>query len=113
MISATAKELLLDRFGSKRALTEKEDLLTFGYDATPGLQGPPDIVLFPETTEEVGFIVTLANKERVPIIPRGSGTGLLIGGKAGQPVRAAYCASGRCRSSCHKVECGYPLRRSC
>ncbi len=84
MISNTAKKLLQDRFGAKRALTEKEDLMTFGYDATPGLQGIPDIVLFPETTEEVGFAVALANEEGIPIIPRGSGTGLSGGSIAPQ-----------------------------
>ncbi|NIQ94324.1 MAG: FAD-binding oxidoreductase, partial [Desulfuromonadales bacterium] len=71
-------------FGAKRALTEKEDLLTFGYDATPGLQGLPDIVLFPESSEEVGFAVALANQEGIPVIPRGSGTGLSGGSIAPQ-----------------------------
>jgi len=84
MLSVATKKLLLERFGSKRALTEKEDLLTFGYDATPGLQGIPEIVLFPETTEEVGFAVALANEEGIPIIPRGSGTGLSGGSIAPQ-----------------------------
>jgi len=84
MISAAAKKLLIERFGSDRALTEPEDLLTFGYDATPGLQGIPEIVLFPETNEEVGFAIALANSEGVPIIPRGSGTGLSGGSIAPQ-----------------------------
>lgn len=84
MIAERVKQQLLERFGPKRALTEKEDLLTFGYDATPGLQGLPEIVLFPESTEEVGFVVNLANKEGVPIIPRGSGTGLSGGSIAPQ-----------------------------
>ena len=84
MLSVATKKLLLERFGSKRALTEREDLLTFGYDATPGLHGIPEIVLFPETTEEVGFAVALANEESIPIIPRGSGTGLSGGSIAPQ-----------------------------
>ncbi|NIQ94818.1 MAG: FAD-binding oxidoreductase, partial [Desulfuromonadales bacterium] len=48
------------------------------------MQGVPDIVVFPETNKEVGFIVALANQEGVPIIPRGSGTGLSGGSIAPQ-----------------------------
>ncbi|PLX98250.1 MAG: glycolate oxidase subunit GlcD [Desulfuromonas sp.] len=84
MISAAAKKTLIERLGEKRVLTEKEDLLTFGYDATPGLQGVPDAVVFPETTEEVGFVIALASEEGMPIVPRGSGTGLSGGSIAPQ-----------------------------
>lgn len=36
----------------------------------------PDVVVWPETTEEVVEIVKLANRFRVPIVPRAAGTGL-------------------------------------
>lgn len=46
----------------------------------------PDFVVLPRTTEEVQEIVKLANRERVPIVPKGAGlalTGLVIPQKGG------------------------------
>jgi D-lactate dehydrogenase (cytochrome) len=37
---------------------------------------PPDAVVFPESTEEVGQVVSLCNKYKVPMIPFGTGTSL-------------------------------------
>jgi len=48
----------------------------YGYDATPGHRGRPDAVVFPTSTEQVREVVALAARERVPVIPRGSGTNL-------------------------------------
>jgi len=39
-------------------------------------EGIPDAVVFAHTTEEVSNILSLANHERFPVIPRGSGTSL-------------------------------------
>src|SRR5439155_13871533 len=36
----------------------------------------PDIVVIPGSTEEVQSVVRLANKYKIPITPRGAGTGL-------------------------------------
>ena len=38
--------------------------------------GMPDIVVFPNSTEEVSKIVKLCNREKIPFVPRGSGTSL-------------------------------------
>ena len=37
---------------------------------------PPDLVVFPESTEEVRSIVTLCHELRLPIVPFGAGTSL-------------------------------------
>ena len=34
----------------------------------------PDVIVFAKTTEEVSKIMSLANKEKIPVTPRGSGT---------------------------------------
>ncbi|MHA1145453.1 MAG: FAD-binding oxidoreductase [Candidatus Helarchaeota archaeon] len=44
--------------------------------------GPPDVIVKPKTTEHVVEIVKLANKYKIPIIPRGGGTGNASGSAA-------------------------------
>ncbi|MEN8687671.1 MAG: FAD-linked oxidase C-terminal domain-containing protein, partial [Desulfuromonadales bacterium] len=73
---------LIDKLGAKNVLHEKEDLLTFGYDATPEIQLLPDVVVFPTESEQVVEIVNFAREEGLPIVPRGSGTGLSGGSVA-------------------------------
>ena len=58
------------------------------YDRDPGLMAPhaPDYVVMPKTTDEVSQVVKLANKERIPVVPKGGGlalTGLVIPIKGG------------------------------
>jgi D-lactate dehydrogenase (cytochrome) len=36
----------------------------------------PDLVVFPETAEEVGAVLALASRERIPVVPFGAGTSL-------------------------------------
>ncbi|PLX83767.1 MAG: glycolate oxidase subunit GlcD [Desulfuromonas sp.] len=82
MLSAIAIQTLTDLLGVENVLHEKEDLLTFGYDATPQLHHLPDIVVFPTHTEQVAELVHFARDEGLPIVPRGSGTGLSGGSVA-------------------------------
>lgn len=42
-------------------------------------QEMPDYVIRPKTTEEVSEILQLANKEKIPVVPRGGGAGLMAG----------------------------------
>lgn len=57
-------------------ITEKETLLTYGYDGTAGFLEIPSAVIFPKTVEEVSALVRVAYELGVPLIPRGAGTGL-------------------------------------
>jgi glycolate oxidase len=61
---------------SERVLHEREHLLTYGFDGTAALSGEASVVVFPQTTEEVAEIVRYAAERGVPIVSRGSGTGL-------------------------------------
>lgn len=65
--------------GDQYVLTGKEDLLCYSYDATPGYSHMPDVVISPGTTEEVSKVLALANSEKIPVYPRGSGTNLSAG----------------------------------
>ncbi len=76
MISDIIKTALCQALGKENVISEKEDLLVLGYDATPGLHSAPDIVVYPTTTEAVQAAMQIARQYKLPITPRGSGTGL-------------------------------------
>ncbi len=40
---------------------------------------PPDVVVFPETTEQVSAVLKFATEHRIPVTPRGSGVGYVGG----------------------------------
>ncbi|MDP6606525.1 MAG: FAD-linked oxidase C-terminal domain-containing protein [Dehalococcoidia bacterium] len=67
--------------GREHVLHHPEDLVGFEYDATIE-RATPDAVVFPENAEEVAAIVEVARRHDVPIVPRGSGTGLAGGALA-------------------------------
>ena len=59
-----------------RVLTSREDLLAYGYDGTATLSGVGAAIVFPKTTAEVQKIIVYAAAHRLPVVGRGSGTGL-------------------------------------
>ena len=61
-------------FPPDRFYTDPVDCYAYAYDNSRKIF-PPDAVLFPLTTAEVKNIVALCNRYRVPLIPRGRGTG--------------------------------------
>ena len=65
-----------DIVGSNYCLYDIHDLYAFSYDSTPLFHAMPDLVLMPSCTEEVSEIMKIANKNRIPIVSRGSGTNL-------------------------------------
>jgi len=56
-------------------LTQPEDLTAYAFDATP-LTQPPAAVVRPGSAAEVSAILELANREGIPVVPRGAGTNL-------------------------------------
>ncbi|MBU0568036.1 FAD-binding protein [bacterium] len=75
MFKSNALEKLRKIVEEDRLLTSKDDLLLFGSDETR-IVHLPDCVVFPETTGEVSSILKLANLEKIPVVPRGGGSGL-------------------------------------
>ena len=66
--------------GKDKVKTSLDWRLVYSYDGTPtGYKGIPDVVVFPETTEDVSKILAFANEERIPVYPRGAGSGLTGG----------------------------------
>lgn len=61
--------------GNKGVLRSPEDLAVYGYDGTFE-EHRPDVVVLPNTTEQVSEIVSMAGRERIPVVARGMGSGL-------------------------------------
>ena len=73
---------LVEIVGMKNVISKKEKMETYSHDETPVEQygHMPEVVVTPKTTEEIVKIVKLANRELIPITPRGAGSGLSGGG---------------------------------
>ena len=69
---------LVKAVGKENVLYSPEDLAVYSYDGTFA-EGRPEIIVLPETTEQVSQVVRLAAEARVPIVPRGMGSGLAAG----------------------------------
>jgi glycolate oxidase len=84
--SATAVPLIGEiqrRLPDVRLLTDPVDRESYRSDETPYLHaGLPAAVAMPTTTAEVAELVRIAGELRVPVVPRGAGSGL-SGGAAG------------------------------
>ena len=64
--------------GDRFVLIEKEDVIVYEQDGSI-FQVMPEIVALPSNVEQVSTVVKLAKQANVPIVPRGSGTGLAGG----------------------------------
>ena len=87
MQTATAIDALLDDarrdLPELRLLTDVADRESYRLDETAYLTaGLPGAVALPASTDEVAALMRLASRHRVPVVPRGAGTGL-SGGAAG------------------------------
>ena len=87
MQTATAIDALLDdarrELPDLRLLTDVADRESYRLDETAYLEaGLPGAVALPASTDEVAALMRLASRHRVPVVPRGAGTGL-SGGAAG------------------------------
>ncbi len=61
--------------GKEKVFSEPEYLVTYAYDAT-GAQSLPDLVVFPESEEDIQQVLKIAYKHKIPVTPRGAGVGL-------------------------------------
>lgn len=78
MTDITALFEKLNEIAPGRVRRSAAELCCYGADASQ-VRGTPELVVLPKTTAEVAAIVSLANDEKIPITPRGAGTGLAGG----------------------------------
>jgi D-lactate dehydrogenase (quinone) len=74
MLSFELLKALLNIIPADRLYSDPVDCYAYAYDNSRKLF-PPECVVFPLTTEEVASIIRLCNQFKVPITPRGRGTG--------------------------------------
>ena len=70
--------------GREGLVATPEGRMTYECDMHTFYKGAPDAVVLPTRTEQVQEVVRLCRAARVPIVPRGSGTGLIGGAMAPQ-----------------------------
>src|SRR5262245_57747000 len=62
--------------GPGAVLSDPDELLVYESDGLTLFRALADFVLFPTSAEHVSAIVRLANREKLPFVARGAGTGL-------------------------------------
>ena len=81
-VSGAILPLLERALGPGGVIAGSEALEPYGRDETPGLKAAPDLVVLPRDAAEVAAVLRLATEHRFPVIPRGTGTGLVGGAVA-------------------------------
>src|SRR5437879_5941341 len=68
--------------GVRGVAATPEARLAYECDMHTFYKGAPDVVVLPETTEQVAEVVRLCRREHIALVPRGSGTGFIGGAMA-------------------------------
>lgn len=74
MIDAKHISRLREIVGKANVLTSKEEMVAYSYDGTQMWKHLPDVVVFPTNATEISEILKYANKNGIPVTPRGGGT---------------------------------------
>lgn len=78
MLDPRIIKILQDVVGADNVSTERADLICHSYDATQQ-KHLPDVVVYPGTAAEISLILKMANAEKIPVFPRGAGSGFTGG----------------------------------
>ena len=68
--------------GEQYVFVSEESINNYARDETENLHFPPDIVVKPRTAEEISAVMKICNQYKIPVTPRGAGTGLSGGALA-------------------------------
>jgi glycolate oxidase len=74
VIAADVVDAFVSAVGAAHVRTDAESRALYGTDALKR-GSPADLVVFPANTEEVAAVVLICAERRLPIVPRGAGTG--------------------------------------
>ncbi|NHA03031.1 FAD-binding protein [Mucilaginibacter sp. HC2] len=76
IITPPVIEAITTIVGADAVIVQHDDLEKYSHDETEDLVYYPEVVAKPKTPEEVAALLKLCNKHRIPVTPRGAGTGL-------------------------------------
>lgn len=76
VLSAKHIEVFKKIVGEKFVLVDEGSLYQYSHDETEDLHYNPDVVIKPRTAAEISSVLKICNKEKIPVTPRGAGTGL-------------------------------------
>src|SRR6186997_927555 len=68
--------------GENYVLYDEETLDRYAHDETENLHYLPDVVIKPRTAREISALMKICNAKKIPVTPRGAGTGLSGGALA-------------------------------
>ena len=74
-MDAKIKQELIDIVDKEHFTDNLIDLVSYSYDASH-FTSRPFCGVWPRTAEHVSEILKLANRQKIPVVPRGAGTGL-------------------------------------
>jgi len=75
-ISETVFKRISEIVGTENVFTGQEQLEKYSHDETEDLVYYPQAVVKPENTLQISELMKLCNEHRIPVTPRGGGTGL-------------------------------------
>jgi glycolate oxidase len=75
-------ELFKGICGDKNVIFNEEEMARYAHDETEHLHFLPGVVLKPRTAEEISEVFKICNENKIPVTPRGAGTGLSGGALA-------------------------------
>ncbi len=62
--------------GDGFVFTDEESLNNYAHDETENLHFLPAVVIKPRTVQEISAVMRICNEHKIPVTPRGAGTGL-------------------------------------
>ncbi|MBS1493851.1 MAG: FAD-binding protein [Bacteroidetes bacterium] len=76
--------------GKEWVFIDADSIQNYSHDYTEDFSFPPEVIVKPGSAEEISTVLKLANDYKIPVVPRGGGTGLSGGAL---PIFGGICLS--------------------
>ena len=75
-INQSILDLIREAVGAENVFIDEDSFLKYGHDETEDLKFNPEVVVKPNDTSSIAALMKICNQYKVPVTPRGGGTGL-------------------------------------